>query len=661
MPLNANEEALLGEPSAEDVEYEHQRLVRVPGEASKFGKWSLVALILNRSIGSGVFLTPHLVLAGTGCVGGALCIWALVIVMSLCGLYVWLECGLSMPQRRVRGEAEPRGVPRSGGEKNFLEFMFPNAGHRLPHIRTTCSFALMYICLYNLGGNAIAFALQAIKASGHYNAGEVPPRGTVLGIAIGVLTLIILLHTISRTGGILVNNAFAIIKVALLLTIFALGVAKAAGAFGGSGDIPRQNFTQDVWKDSRSDVSSWSNAILLASFAIAGWKQPFYMLAEIKTPRRVLPKYTIVGWAILATLYLMVNISYLLVVDKIKILPSSPGALPNNVDMATLFFDEVFFDDQDRATRAMSGLIAFSIFGNLWVTTFTASRIKQEIAKEGILPKSLYLAASYTTPYGMLQRWFSKGPLDEKEVDKAPTLAFSLHWLSSVLLVAVISPMADTRESYLILTSLYSYAINTLVGCWVSVGLIIIKLQRSKWHWQDRRRYRPWISPAHAILYAAFTAFILIAAFVPPSKGSPFSEAFTDVPYYIVPVIGLTAPLWGVIWYWGLQIHEWRIGRQLTITREAYWMPDPDCPTEYIQQAEIIDLTWSITARHGMSEGFELRKDMPDRSNDSSVVRHRDVSHAGFEDARLESGRDAHRPRRVSNADSRRLSDSFST
>lgn len=46
MPLNANEEALLGDPSAENVEYEHQRLVRVPGDSSKFGKWSMVALIL---------------------------------------------------------------------------------------------------------------------------------------------------------------------------------------------------------------------------------------------------------------------------------------------------------------------------------------------------------------------------------------------------------------------------------------------------------------------------------------------------------------------------------------------------------------------------------------------------------------------------------------
>lgn len=62
MPLNANEEALLGQPSDADLEHEHQRLVRAPGEDSKLGKWSLVALILNRSIGSGIFLNPARIL-----------------------------------------------------------------------------------------------------------------------------------------------------------------------------------------------------------------------------------------------------------------------------------------------------------------------------------------------------------------------------------------------------------------------------------------------------------------------------------------------------------------------------------------------------------------------------------------------------------------------
>lgn len=114
MPLNATEEALLGNPSAANIDFDHQRIEYAPKERSKIGKWTVVALALNRTIGSGIFLTPHTILAGTGCVGGALILWVLGALISTCGLYCWLECSLSMPQRRVRGEAEPRGVPRSG-------------------------------------------------------------------------------------------------------------------------------------------------------------------------------------------------------------------------------------------------------------------------------------------------------------------------------------------------------------------------------------------------------------------------------------------------------------------------------------------------------------------------------------------------------------------
>lgn len=40
--------------------------------------------------------------------------------------------------------------------------------------------------------------------------------------------------------------------------------------------------------------------------------------------------------------------------------------------MATVFFKEVF--GNDLAPRVMSGIIALSIFGNIVVMTFTASR-----------------------------------------------------------------------------------------------------------------------------------------------------------------------------------------------------------------------------------------------------------------------------------------------
>ncbi|KAK5685077.1 hypothetical protein LTS10_003152 [Elasticomyces elasticus] len=608
MPLNEVVEACLGQPSANDLDLNHERLEHVPQNDNKIGKWTIVALILNRIVGSGIFLTPHRILAGTGCVGGALLLLVLGAVISICGLYVSLECGESMPQRQIHGEPAPRGVPRSGGEKNFLEFMFPDRKKSPTHLRTTCSFAIMFILMYNLSGNAMSLALQVEIAIGMYDPGSgvVPARSATVGIAIAFLSLVVVAHIFSRGAGLRINNAFAIIKVALLLTIVFLGIAKAAGRFGGSGDVIRNNSTRDVWTTQRTDAVSWSNSLLLAIYCFSGFEQPFYVLAETKSPRKIFPRYTVLALAIATILYILVNISYLLVVDKNVVLGNG-NEPPPNIALATLFFDRLFEDDRQSAGRAMAALIALSIFGNLWVMTFTAARVKQEIAKEGILPYSLFLATSYTTPYGLWQKWARRGKaIPGEQFEQAPTAAFALHWFTSVLLIAVTAAIFDPRKTYSALISLYSYTIILVLGCWVSVGLLIVKYLQSPWHFRERRRYRPWLSPIHAIVYAIATAWLLVTAFLPPQRGSPYHQDVTGLPWYIVPAIGITAPLWGLLWYCGILIRERLIGRHLVVSRAAFWEPDPDDPGEYVEFAEIIHHAWQITARDDMSENFRL-------------------------------------------------------
>lgn len=54
---------------------------------------------------------------------------------------------------------------------------------------------------------------------------------------------------------------------------------------------------------------------------------------------------------------------------------SNDHKFESNLDMATLFFKEIF--QNEVAPRVMSGIIALSVFGNIYVTTFTASRGKK--------------------------------------------------------------------------------------------------------------------------------------------------------------------------------------------------------------------------------------------------------------------------------------------
>ena len=257
----------------------------------------------------------------------------------------------------------------------------------------------------------------------------------------------------------------------------------------------------------------------------------------------------------------------------------------------------------------MAALVAVSIFGNLVVMTFTASRVKQEIAKEGVFPFSLTFATSYITPYGMYKQWKSGGAILEEDLEHAPSAAFILHWSSSVLLILVTLSINDPRKAYSALIALYSYTIISVLGAWVSIGLLLTKLRKERFHWSERRRYRPWLSPLHAIIYATGCMFMLVAAFVPPDKSSPFSETFTGIPWYIVPTIGLSAPFWGLSYYAGLKLYERQNDKELVVIRTPFWMQDPDCPGEYVQKAEIIDHVWQRRPRAGFSaeDGWEMK------------------------------------------------------
>jgi amino acid transporter len=511
--------------------------------------------------------------------------------------------------------------------------------------------------LYNLSSNAIAFALQALTACGSYDpaSGEVPPRGEVIGVAIGALSLVIVSHSMSRKGGIIINNVFAGIKVAVLVVIIILGAAKAGGRLGGVGDVPRNNFTRDVFAPHRSDLGSWSNSIMLCLFSLDGFEQPFYVITEVRSPRRYFPKYTVIAVSIAAVLFMAVNVSYLLVIDKNEIIPDAMNVNSwyLSPDLATLFFDHLFEGDQERAAKAMAAMVAISIFGNLWVMTYTAARVKQELAKEGILPWSLFFATSYRTPYGFCQEWFSKETLPPRLIDRAPTAAYALHWLTSVFLIAVTAPISDPRKAYSVLVYLFTYSIILVMGGWVSVGLLMVKVRKARWNWQKQRRYRPWLSPVHVIFYLLATSFLAITAFVPPSRDSLFYYPVAGVPWFVLPLIGISAPAWGLIWFLLFRVYEWKTYTELDIVRMVHYVPDPKQPNEYIQHSELISHNWPLKSEGKMANDFA----------EDSVAANEDAD-GRDEVIELEDRRDW-RPRQDHRGDpveaGRRLSDSFSS
>jgi amino acid transporter len=450
-----------------------------------------------------------------------------------------------------------------------LEFIFSK-----PRYLITCMYGIPYIIVGNLSGNSIAIGSFIMEA-----ADRPKSRGPVIGIALTVLTAAVLLHVCSRRGGILVNNVFAVVKVLILVSIIVIGFVKAGGSrLGGPPPAP-ENFDPDTsFRSEQRGVTDYAKAFMYVLYSYSGFQQPFYVLSEVRKPRQTFPKYTLIALFVGITLFMLANIAYFLVVPK-KMQLESP-----DVAMATLFFGQVF--GSETAKQALAGLVALSIFGNIVVMTFTASRVKQEIAKEGILPFSLFFATSRTTPYAWLKaRWKPRptSQTDDIQLEQTPMAALGLHWAMSVTLVGV-TAMLPPATSFTVLIELYSYVVRVLVPMAVSGGLLYLKFSRSM-DWSSKANFK--MPSVHVILYFLTLAFLAVVLFVKPPAASPFTDAAGHVKWFIVPSIGVSALAWGLTWFWGLKLVLWSKGRVLIVTRTPVIVEDEG--GQWVQKAELVE------------------------------------------------------------------------
>jgi len=229
--------------------------------------------------------------------------------------------------------------------------------------------------------------------------------------------------------------------------------------------------------------------------------------------------------------------------------------------------------------------------------------VKQEIAKEGIIPRSLDIATGKTTLVARaLSRWQgnqrnrtatdqpTQRPIEptQDHREQTPIAALGLHWLSTVFLIAVTAPLKPTI-AYDVLTSLYAYVIILVLGFLLSGGLLLLH-HSGGCNWATKTNFKPWVPfpyPLYALLYFLVCGVLLFAAFSPPNTASAFG-----VPWFIIPAIGISTPLWGVVWFGGLKARSWSSMRKLVVTRVPHIEEDPDDPGNYIQLAEVVDHSW---------------------------------------------------------------------
>lgn len=351
----------------------------------------------------------------------------------------------------------------------------------------------------------------------------------------------------------------------------------------------KSNFDPKNSFKSTGDVSNFVQSLLFAIYPFTGFDQPFYVLSEVAKPKKVFPKAAITAMLTTILLYMLVNISYFCVIPK----ESYTEVTGTTIDMAGAFFRDLF--GPGAAPRAMAGLIAFSIFGNILVLTFTAARVNQEIAKEGILPFSLFFATGKITPWARFRYRSRTAAVDELDfenhLEETPMAALALHWFSSIFMILV-TAMLKPSTAYSFLVALYSYVNVAVIGLLTGGGLLYLKID--SWtrgeqgrNWYSKTQWTPWLDPLPTIIYALSMAFLIFASFIKPAANSAFSDKVTEYMWFLVPAIGLSSLLWGVVWWFGLELGQWKGRYRIVVTRTPFL--DRDSEGDYVQKVELVE------------------------------------------------------------------------
>ncbi|KAK4122212.1 amino acid transporter [Parathielavia appendiculata] len=463
----------------------------------KIGVASAVFLILNKMIGTGIFSTPSSIFAATGSVGISLLLWAVAGLLTLSGLSVYLEFGLA--------------IPRSGGEKNYLERVL-----RRPRHLATSIFAVQIVLLGFSAGNSLAFGRYVLLALGH----PMPDGWTPRAIAVACIIFIAGLHAALPRWSLRLTNALGIFKVLVLLLIILSGFV----ALAGYRLVPDPGNFDNFWAVEKRDgyggggAYAYATALLQVVYSYKGWENANYVMGELKNPQRTLKIAAPLAVSGITVLYVLANVAYFAAIPKADLAKSE-------VIVAGLFFQNMF--GESAAARSLPAFVALSNVGNVLAVSFAHSRVNQELAKEGILPWSKFWASTH--PFG------------------TPAASLFLHWVVTVIVLIAPPP----GPAYNFVVNLYTYP-----GAWINAlvagGLIYLRLTKSE-NWSS-----PWQSylPV-SVIYLLLNVFLVVTPFVPPN-----SDWNADgYPYYAFPLVGTGVLLLGVV-YWLLcaKVWPWRSG-----------------------------------------------------------------------------------------------------
>jgi len=390
------------------------------------------AVIIANMVGSGVFTSLGYQLVDIHSAFPILVLWLLGGIAALTGAMSYAELGGAMP--------------RSGGEYNFLGRIYhPAAGFISGWVSATIGFAAPIAAV------AIAF--------GEYFTRIIPSLGDpfVKPLAIGLVLVATWFHTRSRSQSSLFQTSFTALKIIIILIFCAAALLL----------VPDAQNLRLIPKASDIDTLTsppFAIALIFVAFSYTGWNAATYILGEMESPAKDLPRVLIAGTAFVTFLYVLLNYVFL------KVAPMS--AMQGQTEVAFIAAQYAF---GDWGGRVVGGMLALLLISSVGAMTLAGPRAIQAIGED--------------------YKFFSF--LGKTETNGLPMRAISLQSL-----IAIIFILTSSFKTILVFAG-GMLAFNSFLAV---LGVIVLRMKEPELD----RPYKVLAYPIVPLVFLAITGFTLI-------------------------------------------------------------------------------------------------------------------------------------------------------
>ncbi|XP_068959101.1 b(0,+)-type amino acid transporter 1-like [Petaurus breviceps papuanus] len=333
-------------PFPRDAEPAKLRLRRELGLASS------VSLIAGCMIGSGIFMNPQLVLYHMGSPGGSLIIWAACGFLATLGALSYAELGTL--------------ITESGGDYVYILRTFGS----LP------AFLVIYVSTLLVrpaGIAAMSLTFAEYVVAPFYPGCSSLPVVLVKCVAAACILILALVNCRSVRLATGLMNLCTVAKVLALLVIIGGGLWALA-----QGHVAET--LQNAFAGTTQQLGSISIAFYQGLWSFNGWNNLNLVTEELRNADKNLVRAVVISIPLVTGLYILVNLSYMVVM--------SPSDIRDSSAVAVTWGNQILGD----WAWLVPVSVALSTFGSVNGAFFSGSRVCYVAAREGHMPGILSMA-----------------------------------------------------------------------------------------------------------------------------------------------------------------------------------------------------------------------------------------------------------------------------